>query len=71
MNLPKLILELVRAGVSQNEIAKAMDVTQATVSRYATGEIKNCTYPAGAALIELHLLHVPQRARRKVESRPT
>jgi transcriptional regulator with XRE-family HTH domain len=57
MNLQKMIAELTAAGVTQHEIAKAMDCTQATVSRYASGEIESCNYESGKALVELH--HAP------------
>lgn len=71
MDLQKLIAELMEAGVSQGEIAKAMRCTQATVSRYRTGEIKTCNYQSGAALIELHLLRAPQPpAKKRIEARP-
>lgn len=58
MDLRKLIAELMAAGVSQVEIAEKIGTSQATVSRYASGEIKSCEYGIGAALIELHLLRV-------------
>lgn len=71
MDLPKLISDLMAAGVSQVEIAEKIGTTQATVSRYASGEIKSCEYGIGAALIELHLLRVPQVAMaRTAEARP-
>jgi predicted transcriptional regulator len=68
MNLQKMIAELTAAGVTQHEIAKAMDCTQATVSRYASGEIESCNYDSGKALVELHMLRA-QRASRRVPPR--
>lgn len=62
LDLPKIISELMAAGVSQVEIAKSIGVEQPTVSRYADGEIKNCSYPIGAKLIELHQRRVPRAA---------
>lgn len=64
MDLPKLIADLTAAGVTQREIADAMSCTQATVSRYASGEIETCNYQSGKALVELHLLKVQRPARR-------
>lgn len=64
MDLKKLVSELMDAGVSQTEIAARIGTSQATVSRYASGEIRSCEYGVGAALIELHLLRVPALAQR-------
>ena len=69
VNWKKIIAELEAAGVTQLEIAAAIGVEQPTVSRYKSGDIKSCEYRIGKALIELHLLHVPQRPRRLAEPR--
>lgn len=62
LDLRKIIAELMDAGVSQVEIAAHIGVHQPTVSRYADGEIKKCSYPIGAKLIELHQRRVPRAA---------
>jgi predicted transcriptional regulator len=64
MDLQKLISELTAVGITQREIADAMECTQATVSRYASGEIGTTNYASGKALVELHLLHVQKPSRR-------
>lgn len=61
VDIQKLTNDLIRAGVTQVEIAKHLDVEQPTISRYASGDIKTCSYAIGKSLIELHLLKVPQR----------
>lgn len=68
MDIQKLISDLLRAGVTQVEIAKYLDVEQPTVSRYASGEIKSCSYHVGKSLLELHMLRTAARGSRRAAS---
>jgi predicted transcriptional regulator len=58
VDLRKVVNDLLSAGLTQEAIADKLGCTQATVSRYASGEIETCAYDTGKTLVELHLLHV-------------
>lgn len=52
MNFPKLIHELMAAGMTQAEIAERCQCTQSTISRIASGRTTP-TYILGDALVRL------------------
>jgi predicted transcriptional regulator len=57
MDWKKIIEELSGAGVSQYAIAKELALTQATISRVATGDQKDMKWSDGQRLLQLHSKH--------------
>lgn len=51
---PRVIQELMDAGVTQREISERAQCSQATISELKTGRTKSPRYEAGVALIELY-----------------
>ncbi len=54
MDWPALIKELKDLGLSQQEVASAIGVTQPTISAIATGKTEKLSFDVGDALRTLH-----------------
>jgi transcriptional regulator with XRE-family HTH domain len=54
MNWQEVIGDLVAAGMTQEDIAKDANCSQAFVSDLKNGHRKDCRYEVGAALVALH-----------------
>jgi transcriptional regulator with XRE-family HTH domain len=77
MKLSQLVNELVKAGLSEEEIAdrltaKGVATTQPTINRIKSGKTKNPGFVLGNALVDLHQeMKLPKRFRTKPqEARP-
>ena len=62
MSWQVVISDLVAAGMTQEEIAKDANCSQAFVSDLKNGNRKDCRYEIGAALVALHEKVLKQKA---------
>lgn len=72
-NFSKIVQQIVDTGVSDSEIGRAItdsgvSVTQPTISRIRTGDIKRPSYDLGVALKELHKKRVPAAVRNRASA---
>ena len=62
MNFPKLITELVAAGVKQREIAAYANCTPSAITRIKDGTNKDPHYSIASRIIKMHKLRVTRKA---------
>ncbi|PUB87043.1 MAG: hypothetical protein DBP02_02015 [gamma proteobacterium symbiont of Ctena orbiculata] len=55
MDIQEIVSDLIESGLSEGAIAEMIgEVSQPTIHRIKTGEIKNTSYKIGSALVALH-----------------
>lgn len=54
MDLSKAVSEIMATGLTQQQVAEKIGITQATISRILTKEITNPSYKTANAILRFH-----------------